>query len=222
MTESVRVMVERGGRKVVAVAFDWPGWERCARSEAEALALLESYRPRYAEVARIAGLGAVFEATGPLEVVERLDGTSTTDFFGISTRAASVEVGRMNAAECERKIALLRAAWDHFDVIALRVSPEMRKGPRGAGRDRDQIVRHTLYSEPQLSKKVGVVTSFDAMLDPDGLRAHRDAFCTAINEYNGRGAPARSWALQFMLRRSAYHVLDHAWEMEDKDLTAGA
>lgn len=29
----------------------------------------------------------------------------------------------------------------------------------------------------------------------------------------------RSWTLPFLLRHSAYHTLDHAWEMEDKDLT---
>jgi hypothetical protein len=219
---TVRVMIERGRKKVVAVAFDWPGWERCARSEDEAMRVLDAYRPRYAEVARIAGLGDAFDGAGPLDIVERLDGTSTTDFFGISVRSASAEQGAMSDADCERKVALLRAAWARFDEVGPRVSPEMRKGARGAGRDRDQIVRHTLFSEPQLSKKVGVATSFESMLDPAGLVAHRDAFCAAIREYNGRGAPARSWALQFMLRRSAYHVLDHAWEMEDKDLSAGA
>jgi hypothetical protein len=28
----------------------------------------------------------------------------------------------------------------------------------------------------------------------------------------------RSWTLAFLIRHSAYHTLDHAWEMEDKDL----
>jgi hypothetical protein len=30
----------------------------------------------------------------------------------------------------------------------------------------------------------------------------------------------RSWTLAFLIRHSAYHTLDHAWEMEDRDLTA--
>jgi hypothetical protein len=29
----------------------------------------------------------------------------------------------------------------------------------------------------------------------------------------------RSWTLPFLIRHSAFHTLDHAWEMEDKDLT---
>jgi hypothetical protein len=30
----------------------------------------------------------------------------------------------------------------------------------------------------------------------------------------------RSWTLAFLIRHSAFHMLDHAWEMEDKDLSA--
>ena len=29
-----------------------------------------------------------------------------------------------------------------------------------------------------------------------------------------------TWTLPFLIRHSAYHTLDHAWEMEDKDLSA--
>lgn len=28
-----------------------------------------------------------------------------------------------------------------------------------------------------------------------------------------------SWTLPFLIRHSAFHTLDHAWEMEDEDLT---
>jgi hypothetical protein len=30
----------------------------------------------------------------------------------------------------------------------------------------------------------------------------------------------RSRTLPFLIRHSAFHTLDHAWEMEDKDLTS--
>ena len=31
---------------------------------------------------------------------------------------------------------------------------------------------------------------------------------------------ARTWPLRYLIRHTAYHTLDHTWEMEDKDLTA--
>ena len=123
--------------------------------------------------------------------------------------------------ECERKISLLRACWTHFDRISSLVSAELRKGPRGGGRDRAKIVRHVNGAEiHEFARKVGVATALAAWQSPDDLRAHRDAFCGAIREHNDRGATARTWTLQFVIRRSAYHMLDHAWEMEDRDLFA--
>jgi hypothetical protein len=220
MSDPVRVMIERGKKKTVASAFDWPGWDRSAKSEEEALAVLATYRSRYASVAELAGLSNEFRSTGTFEVVERLDGTGMTDFYGVSARSARPEHQQMSNDECERKISLLRACWTHFDNVSSLVSAELRKGPRGGGRDRDKIVRHVNGAEIHgFARKVGVVTALDAWQNPDDLRAHRDAFCTAIREYNARGAAARSWTLQFVIRRSAYHMLDHAWEMEDRDLS---
>ena len=125
--------------------------------------------------------------------------------------------------QCERKISLLRACWAYFDNVASLVSAELRKGPRGGGRDRDKIVRHVNGAEiHEFARKVGVVTSLAAWQSADDLRAHRDAFCSAIREHNAGGAAARTWTLQFVIRRSAYHMLDHAWEMEDRDLYASS
>ncbi len=216
-------MVEQGKKKkAVASAFDWPGWDRSAKSEDDALAFLGTYRQRYATVAQRAGLADEFDAAGELAVVERLEGTGMTDFYGVSGRTAAPEYEPMNEAECERKVALLRACWAYFDDVASRVSPELRKGPRGGGRDRDRIVRHANGAEiDEFAKKVGVITPLDAREDPVALRAHRDSFCEAIREHNARGASARSWTVQFLIRRCAYHMLDHAWEMEDKDLSSG-
>ena len=142
------------------------------------------------------------------------------DFYGVSGRTAAPEYEQMSEAECDRKVDLLRACWAYCDDVASRVSPELRKGPRGGGRDRDTIVRHVNGWEIQdLARKVGVVSSLDALQDPEELRAHRDAFSEAIREHNARGDSARSWTVQFLIRRCAYHMLDHAWEMEDKDLS---
>ena len=222
MSVPIRVMVEQGKKKAVASAFDWPGWDRGGKSEDDALAVLATYRPRYARVATHARLADEFAAAGEMEVVERVKGTGTTDFRGISARSAGPEQEPMSEAGCERKIALLQACWAYFDDVASRVSAELRKGPRGGGRDRDRIVYHTNGAEIiEFAKKVGVITALAAWQNPDELRAHRDAFCAAIREYNARGASARTWTVQFVIRRCAYHMLDHAWEMEDRDLSSG-
>lgn len=222
MSAPIRVMIEQGKKKAVASAFDWPGWDRGARSEDDALAVLTTYRPRYARVAELAGLAHEFRATGEIQVVERVVGAGMTDFYTLSARPAGPEHESMGQAECERKIALLEACWTYFDDVASRVSPELRKGPRGGGRDRDRIVRHTNGAEiVEFARKVGVTTPEDVWQkpNPDQLRAHRDAFTTAIRDHNARGATARSWTVQFLIRRCAYHMLDHAWEMEDRDLS---
>ncbi len=223
MGGAIRVMVEQGKKKAVAVALDWPGWDRSGKSEAEALEVFAAYRPRYAKVAELAGLAGEFRAAGKVKVVERLEGAGMTDFYGLSFRSTGPEHAPMSDAVCERRIALLRASWTYFDDIASRVSAELRKGPRGGGRDRDKIVRHTNGAEiDDFAKRVGVNTPLDARERPDDLRAHRDAFCAAIRDYNARGAPARTWTVQFVIRHSAYHMLDHAWEMEDRDLSRGS
>ena len=129
----------------------------------------------------------------------------------------------MSEAACERKIALLRASWAAFDDVASRVSEELRKGPRGGGRDRDEIGRHANGAEIyEFAPKVGVRAPLEARQDPEALHAHREAFCTGIREFNARGPSAgKWWTVQFLIRRCAWHMLDHAWEMEDRDLSVG-
>ena len=225
MAKAIRVMVERGRKKpvAVAIAFDWPGWDRNGKSEEDALKVLAAYRPRYAKIAKLAGLAGEFRATGEMTVVERLEGVGMTDFYGLSYKSAAPEYEPMSHAACERKIALLRASWTYFDGVASRVSAELRKGPRGGGRDRDKIVRHANGAEiHEFAKKVGINTPLEAREHPDQLRAHREAFCAAIRDYNARGPLARTWTVQFVIRHSAYHMLDHAWEMEDRDLSDGS
>jgi hypothetical protein len=221
MVGRVRVMLEQGKKKrVVACAFDWPGWDRSARIGGDVLAVLADYRPRYAKVAEVAGLSAEFGAAGEFEVVERLDGIGMTDYYGVSGRAAAAEDAPMTEAECERKVALLRACWSTFDAAAARVSAELRKGPRGGGREKDEIIRHVNAVEiDDFAPKVGVKVPLETWDHAEALRAYRDVFVEGIREHHARGEPARSWPLQFLIRRCAWHMLDHAWELEDRDLT---
>jgi hypothetical protein len=219
MTDPARVMIELGPKRkrFVASAFDWPGWDRGARTEEDALRVLDTYRPRYARVAELAGFGDAFAATGDLAVVERVEGMGMTDFYTLSMRSAATEHEQMTEAECDRKLALLRASWLTFDAVAARVG-ELQTGPRGGGRDREKLIRHANGAEIlEFAKKVGVSTPPDAWRRSEDIWAHRDAFAGAIREHNARGETARNWTVQFLIRHAAYHMLDHAWEMEDRD-----
>jgi hypothetical protein len=220
----VRTVVQRGPKekKTAAFAIDWPGWSRGAKAPDVAVELLEAYRERYRPIVRLAGLEEEFDAAGRLEIVEDHVGVGSTDFWGISFAPSSFEQGAMPEAELERKLALLEAAWSHFDDVAARVSPEMRKGPRGGGRNRDEIIRHALgWERADLAKRVGVVVDPIVPPTPEGLRSHRDEYVAALRTYNaeGRMARGRNWTIALLLRHTAFHVLDHAWEMEDKDLS---
>lgn len=221
---SVRVVIERGtkGNRAVAFAVDWPGWSRGAKSVDEAVETLASYRERYRPVALAAHMVERFDAEGSLETIEDKVGTGSTDFWGISFTPSSVEQQPMSAEEIERKILLLRACWGYFDRVAASVSAEMRKGPRGGGRDRDRIIRHTIRTESEdFARKVGLRIPEEAALTPEGLREHRHNYVAAIRSYNaGEGTRMRgNWNLPYLIRHSAFHTMDHAWEMEDKDLS---
>jgi hypothetical protein len=221
MADEMRVVLEIGpkGKRVVAVAPDWPGLERGAKTEEAAIERLRSYFPRYAKVATLAGLEAEFAADSEVDVIERYPGTGSTDFWGVSFAFSDIDRQAMSSAELERELTLMRACWAFFDDVRARVSAELRKGPRGGGRDRDRIVRHTFGAELDWSKGLEVRTPLDEMLTNEGLRAHRDAYRNAILALHAQGKPARAWPLRYLIRHTAYHTLDHAWEMEDKDLT---
>jgi hypothetical protein len=221
---AVRTVVQRGPKekKVVAFAIDWPGWSRGAKEPGAALEQLEAYRERYRPIADLADLGDEFDAAGALELIEDHVGVGSTDFWGISFAPSSFEERPMGEQELDRKLALLQAAWRYFDDVAARVSPELEKGPRGGGRNRDEIVRHVVANEwGDLARKIGVAVPSDDLLTPEGIRAHRAEYVAAMRDYNaqGRMARGRNWTIALLLRHTAFHVLDHAWEMQDKDLS---
>lgn len=222
MTHELRVILEVGRkRRVVAGAMDWPGLDRWGTSEDDAVEKLLSYVPRYAGVAERAGLATAFGRARDVEVVERVPGSSSTDFWGIAHVPSQIETEILSPTDLDRRLELLRACWATFDDVAARISGELRPGSRSAGRSRDQVVRHVLISEPeQLTRKVEVRTPPEDVLAPDGLARHRQATLEAIRAWSAEGRAARTWPIQFLVRRIAHHVMDHTWEMEDRDPSA--
>jgi len=225
MADPIRVTLEVGprGKKAAAVAPDWPGLERGAKTGEAAIERLLAYVPRYAAVTKLAGMEAEFAAFTVADVVEQYPGPGSTDFWGISFGFSGIDQQAMSGEALERELTLMRACWAFFDEVRSRVSAELKKGPRGGGRDRDRIVRHIFANEQDWAKGLGVLTPDGAMLTSEGMNAHRDAYCAAIRDYHSQGKrPGKmgKWPLRYMIRHTAFHTLDHAWEMEDKDLTA--
>jgi hypothetical protein len=222
VTNPIRVMLEIGpkGKKVVAVAPEWPGLARGAKNGEAASQRLLTYVPRYAIVAKRAGMDGALAEVSTVDIVEEYQGTGSTDFWGISFAFSSIDRDTMSNETLERHLTLMQACWAFFDDVRSRVSAEMQKGPRGGGRDRDHIVRHTMSVELDWAKGIGVHTPYEAMLTAEGAKAHRDAYCNAIRALHSEGKMARTWPLRYLIRHTAFHTLDHAWEMEDKDLTA--
>ena len=221
MTPELRVLLEIGpkGKRVVASAMDWPGLERWGRTEDEAVEKLLSYRPRYAPVAKRLGLGADFERDLRPHVLERTPGNTSTDWWGIAHVPSAVEAEPLADDELERRIGIMRAAWAFFDDAADASDAPLATGPRGGGRERDQIVRHVYASERHnFWRKVAIREPDEVRLTPQQLADFRDRFVAAIHEYHADGRPARTWPLRFLIRRTAQHAMDHAWEIEDRRL----
>jgi len=224
---AVRTVIDRGpkAKRSVAFALDWPGWSRGAKTVEVALETLESYRVRYQPVAALAEMTGEFDAAGPIEIVEDKVGTPSTDFWAISFAPSSTELDPMANDELERGITLLRACWTFFDALAARVSPELQKGPRGGGRDRDAIIRHVFRVESlDFAKHVGLDIPDGPILAGDALQRYREDYVAGMHAYNTGQFERRmkKWTLPFLIRHSAFHTLDHAWEMQDKDLSGRA
>ena len=201
----INVVIEVGSKKVFASALGHPGWARSGRDEAAAIEALLTYAPRFAQVAARAGL--VVPANPTAHVVERVPGNATTD-FGAPAIPAAAEADPGTAEQRSLAAALVQAAWDVFDEVE-RVAPrELRKGPRGGGRDTDAIRAHLLDAEQAYKGKLGI----RGVTEPGQVR---EAMLAAIRE--GR-APAQpnQWPYAYAARRIAWHALDHAWEIQDR------
>ena len=192
----IRAYLESEKTCTWACAVDLPGWQRRGKGPEAALEALEAYRDRYAEATGD-------RPTGELQVVGTLQG-------GPNSAWAFSERGPWDAEPLtDQEVALLERCWVFFDEVAGTVSAELRKGPRGGGRDRDAIVDHVREAERAYARKIGV-----RVPPRTAWPEQRAAIVAGL-----RAATDDRWSPKYLVRRTAWHVLDHAWEMQDKDLS---
>ena len=210
---SLAVALEVGTRRVFACALDWPGWCRAGKTEDAAVEALVAYAPRYAPVAEAAGAPQL--PTSP-RIAERLAGNATTD-FGAPDVIASGDQRRLSRADADRHADLMVAAWGLFDDVVAQAPAALRKGPRGGGRDRDAVVDHVLGAEASYARQVGVRLRPPDRDDVAAVGALRTAIAEVIRGARAATPPdGRGWPPRYAARRIAWHVLDHAWEIEDR------
>jgi hypothetical protein len=216
----LRIYLEQAPKRGFAGALEWPGLDRSGRDEASARAALVAAIPRYRSALGAAAKGVPAGMTvDDLEVVERRTGGAGTD-FGIPSIGPRADDEPMDARELRRLSRLLEAAWAAFDAAAKAAAGvELRKGPRGGGRTASKIRDHILEAERAYLFQIGGKVERDvqdditvirtAALAALGARARNEPF-----EMGRRRAPL--WAPRYFVRRSAWHSLDHAWEIEDR------
>jgi hypothetical protein len=210
------VLLEVGKKRAFACALDWPGWTRAGKDEALALEALAAYVPRYAAVPEQAGIAFPDRVGERLEVVERLPGDAGTE-FGVPGAIADADAARTTRARAERLAALVQASWTVFDRVRAGAPASLRKGPRGGGRDRDKMVDHVLGAEAAYARKLGIRQPQPAIDDRVAIAALREALLEVLRAPSDGSPPVpKGWPPRYAARRIAWHVLDHAWEMQDR------
>ena len=211
--------MEAGRRRAFARAVDWPGWCRQEKDEDAALAALEQYRGRY--LAAVAKAGGAAPVSG-VSVVERIAGSAVTDFGALGV-VAKADLAPLPEAESRRFGELLDAAWRAFDE-ALASTPSRRRWTKPQrGRSPGAIALHVL--ETELMHAAGLTGSplrkpISAPAEDQLVEVHSRMREWLRHAPAGRATPVRrhgfEWTPRFAVHRSAWHALDHAWELEDR------
>lgn len=207
------IYVELGGKKAIAWSLEWPGWCRIRTSEETALQALIETEPRYQLIAQRAELEFV---PGDLVVVEHLSGNANTA-WGVPSVLAPIETSPIDVLAAQRYVALLRASWDLLEEVVAASPPHLRKGPRGGGRDRDEIRRHVIEAERTYARKIGVRHPPFDVNDTSSLKAMREEIAAVLSKpSSGEPLISGGWNASYGVRRIAWHVVDHIWEIEDR------
>jgi hypothetical protein len=204
---AMAVYLEEGSKRVFACSLDWPGWCRSAKTADDALETLAAYAPRYAVIAKQAGLKFGPKEGNSLDVVERIKGSGSTD-FGVPGSVPTVDLEPLKRGERVKLAKLVEASWKVLDKVASKAPASLRKGPRGGGRNRDKIIAHVADAEGAYARKFGVEEKGDLL---------RPALLKAIASATSPEPPVeKGWPVRYAARRISWHAIDHLWEIEDR------
>jgi hypothetical protein len=218
------VALEIGRKRVIASALEWPGWARVGRDEYAALETLRVYGSRYQRaIASVASDFRIPERVEEFVVAERLTGDATTD-YGVPVIAPSADAAPLDDAAMYRLRAILGACWAALERAAASVEgKELRTGPRGGGRSTPQILDHVIDAHFGYLKRLAwrepheriddLSTEFAAITE---INASALAFAMSGEMPATGPRGGKLWTPRYFIRRAAWHILDHAWEIEDR------
>jgi hypothetical protein len=207
--ERIAVSIEAAPKKSFATAVDWPGWSRSGKTEELAIEALLGYATRYGPVVVLAGEEFPGSADLDIDVVERLGGGGGTD-FGVPSSVTEQDRRPTTARDADRLARLLEAAWRTFESIASAAPEELRKGPRGGGRDTSKVVEHVVRADEAYAREMGIKLKAP-------IEEVRAAMLEKLREpSDGSPLADRRWTARYAAHRIAWHALDHAWEIEDR------
>jgi hypothetical protein len=220
------IYLEIGKKKTFAAALQWPGYSRWGRDEESALQALLAYGSRYASAMESQGISFITPAAvAEFDILERLNGTPTTD-FGAPDIPPSIDEQPLDEAELGHQQNILQACWEAFDrAVRQAEGKELRVGPRGGGRDLEGIMRHVIEADIAYLARIHQRTRLNSDLDLASERkrvweftvqAFQSAVRNGLPESGPRGG--KLWTPRYFVRRMAWHELDHAWELEDRVL----
>ena len=220
----IKVVVETSRKKTFAVAIDWPGWARSGKDEESALQNLLAYGARYAHVLQQSGIDfQPPEQAADFSVIQQVEGNATTA-FGAPAVIVNPDSEQLTETEYQQYYAILQASWASYDQAVQNAGGrELRKGPRGGGRDVDKIHNHIIEADRSYLARIAWKhkREEDVPLTEELLRV-RQSVEEALAQANQHGLPEKGprggliWPLRFFFRRIIWHTLDHAWEIEDR------
>lgn len=217
MPTPIAVTIEATPKKAFASAADWPGWSRSGKTEELALEALAAYADRYRPV--VVAAEADYPGTvdvEDLEIVGRLDGSTGTE-FGVPSQPTDHDRRPLTPTDADRLARIVEATWAAFDRIAAAAPEELKKGPRGGGRNTAKVIAHVMDSDRAYANEIGIKIRQFAPGDRAPVVGMRAAMLDVLRgARTGEPLGGRRWPARYAAHRIAWHALDHAWEIEDR------
>ena len=151
-----------------------------------------------------------------VEIVERQMGSAGTE-FGVPSSTARPESEPLPTQELNRLIDLLEASWATFDAAARKAEgTTLTLGPRGGGRQVPKMIEHVREAESAYVHQIGTKASGQSMSELRRSFVEALRLLAAGEDLPTPNKVKKPWTPRYAVRRSAWHALDHAWEIEDR------
>ena len=159
--------------------------------------------------------GLEVPAVDGFEVVERVPGTANTDFgaLGDPPKADLAPLGRARASGLPASWPPRGPSW----TMSGRGRPPSCARARGAAAaTATRWWRTSLNAEAAYVRKLGVTARAAAHNRMPEVTWREELLGLLRDARSGEPVTERGWPPRYAARRIAWHVLDHAWEIEDK------